>query len=135
LESSWLADDEIVFLFTFIEMTRELIERLKYRFRLWRQEQREDIWGAKGVTPVVQVYRQNESISRMVLRYGGVYLTGVGILSGVGRLIDIFIPTTRSIVFVLFVTLLCVWTCGAILSFVRAWKAKRARHSSGKPNI
>ena len=120
----------------------ELVERFRYRFRLWWREQREDFVGAPdeyanefAATDTAARWNDpklreviRESTSRFVFRGIGLYLFGIIILSGAARLIGIFLPRARFTVSVAFIVLLCLWTLfmlAGVVDLVRARKRYR----------
>src|SRR6266403_5408538 len=119
-------------------MMREIIERFRYRFQLWRREQREDLLGPPGTHLAdffdhTSVYAKpkyavllTESTPRAVVRSVGVYFGIIIIAAQICRLVAGFLPSARfglSIGFLVFVGL---WTLGMVLSTVDLYKARKA---------
>jgi hypothetical protein len=124
-------------------MMNEVIERFRYRLQLWWRDQREDLsWlpgphqaglhdSSKGNDPKYEVVIA-ESTPRFIIRGVGVYFGVIIIFSGIGRLIDTFVPAARFVVFVAFVAFVCLWTLmmiGGTVDLVRARKARRTNDS------
>ena len=118
-------------------MIHDVIERFRYRFQLWRREQREDWFGAPGTHLPdffdTSVYAKpkyavllTESTPRAVVRSVGVYFGIIIIAAQICRLVAGFLPSARfglSIGFLVFVGL---WTLGMVLSTVDLHKARKA---------
>src|ERR1700687_3646390 len=118
-------------------MMRELIERFRYRFHLWRRDRREDLFGPPGThlpdlddyappaSPALQALRKSESIPRFLVRSIGLYFCIIVLLSQFGRLIDHFFPVARFTVFVAFIVLVCVWTFIAVVGTIAEYKTRK----------
>src|SRR4051794_3513908 len=109
---------------------RGILERFRYRFQLWRRDQREDWVGAPDThLPNFREYRDDatarhkikweepkyqamltESTPNFIVREVSVYFGVVIILSGIARLIDKFIPAAHGAVAVAFLGLVSMWT-------------------------
>jgi len=98
---------------------RDIIERFAYRYELWRKERYDD-------TPrEVKIYSKNESIPRMAIRHIYTWLIGIGILTGIGRIVVIYFPAIAFGVFITGLLLLALWTFGAITVFIGELRAKK----------
>jgi hypothetical protein len=71
-------------------MMRDLVERFRYRLQLWFREQRGDFRCADGSRPQIPISR--ESIPQMIISSIGVWMCGIIILTGTGRIIATFVP-------------------------------------------
>ena len=103
---------------------RELIERFRYRFELWRRERREDLYGSAD-GPVVEVHDKNESVPLMAFRYAGALFSIIIIVSGLSRLIGRYFPTARFAISVVAVCVASFFGLAIIIAFVQEWNAKR----------
>ena len=134
-------------------MMRETIERFRYRFELWRREQREDLSGEPRTDPrSLREYRREhrakksagvwsarlndpkwvlllvESTWRSVVRAIGVYFGAIIIAALICRLLVFCFPAAQFPTFILFVVLVGLWTLVTIpgeIDFYRARKAFR----------
>jgi len=118
------------------------IERFRYRFQLWRREQREDWWSPPGThllpdaeddpaSPIGKLARRPESISTMLIRSIGVYFCIIIILAQIGRLIGTFVPAARFAVFVVFAVLACLWTLMSFTFTISLYRAKKRLQARG----
>src|SRR6266516_4501911 len=109
-------------------MMRDVIERFAYRYHLWRKER-------YGDTPrEVKIYRKGESIPRMAIRHIYTWLIGMGIATGIGRIIVIYFPRMAFGVFIAVLVLLALWTFAAITVVIGEWRTKK-RLSADASNI
>jgi ABC-type transport system involved in Fe-S cluster assembly fused permease/ATPase subunit len=104
-------------------MMRDVIERFAYRFELWRKDQREDSFGS--APREVKISNKSESIPRMAIRHIYTWLIGIGIATGIGRIIVIYFPRMAFGVFLAVLVLLTLWTFAAITVFIGEWRAKK----------
>ncbi len=105
-------------------MKSELIERFRYRFELWRREQREDLYGSPE-GPIVEIHDKKESVAQMLFRYAGAYFTIFIILSGLSRLVGRYLPATRFAITIVVICIASFLGLGFLIAFLREWKAKR----------
>jgi hypothetical protein len=123
-------------------MMSEIIERFRYRFQLWRREQREDWRSPPGThllpdteddpdSPIGKLARRPESISTMLIRSIGVYFCIIIILAQIGRLIGTFVPAARFAIFVVFAALACLWTLMSVTFTVSLYRAKKRLQARG----
>jgi hypothetical protein len=105
-------------------MLRELIERFRYRFYLWRRERREDLHGSTD-GPQMEIYDKSESIPRMALRYVGCFLVVLTLLTVIGSLVEHYFPAAHSAARIIVITLACLAAISLIMNFAWEWKAKR----------
>ncbi|HEY2569346.1 MAG TPA: hypothetical protein VGI25_08505, partial [Candidatus Udaeobacter sp.] len=73
------------------------------------------------------IYRADESMPQMVVRYIGVLLGGIIILTGIGRLIVIYAPKAAFTVLVVLAVLVCVWIAAGVATLMGEWSAKKAQ--------
>ncbi len=114
-------------------MMRDLIERFSYRFHLWLREQRGDFRGADGTRAIAQIYRKDEPIPQMVIRHIGVLFGGIIVLTGIGRIIDIFAPKAAFAVFIVLAILIPFWVFAGVAALIGEWSAKK-QQASDTPN-
>ena len=142
---------------------RELLERFRYRFELWRREQRDDWIGPPGTHPpdyraywreYSRRFRREESATarpkiwddpkfrvmltestlNFVVREAGVYFVILALLTAVGSLIDRIFPAAYSVVSAVFIVLVCIWTLLDIVSVIEIAKRRKA-YRSADPEI
>lgn len=115
-------------------MIREIIDRFRYRFELWRREQREEYFGAPRTGPAeehdyVEHFAKHPelvtestfvSIGRRVAFFGVISLAAY-ICFWIGR----FFPTLRFAAGVVFVVFVCLWTLVAVLFEVDLHRARK----------
>jgi hypothetical protein len=131
-------------------MISETIERFRYRFELWRREQREDLSGEPRTDPrSLREYRRDnrakesserwsarlgdpkwellltESMWRSVVRAIGVYLGVVLIAALLCRLLVACLPTAQFTSFILFLVLVSLWTLLTIPGEIDFYRARR----------
>ena len=117
---------------------RDIIERFRYRFQLWRREQREDLLGPPGTHlpdffDHTSVYAKpkyavllTESTPRAVVRSVGVYFGIIIIAAQICRFVTGFLPSARFVLSMGFLVFVGLWTLGMILSTVDLCKARKA---------
>ena len=117
-------------------MIHELLERFRYRFELWRREQRDT-----GGTPQKRDTSHSddprnaaiitESTSRFVFRAAAVFFGGIAILAiFVYGLTASFWPSARHVADIIMLTLGAVWSLGIVLTALDIRIARR-RHRDG----
>ena len=132
---------------------RETIERFRYRFELWRREEREELFGVPRTDPCTLreysaatfasrsaerwssrlsdpkwVLLLTESTWRSVVRSIGVYLGVIIIAALLCRLVVACFPAAQFAAFILFLVLVGLWTLVTIpgeIDFYRARKGFR----------
>ena len=118
-------------------MIREVIERFRYRFELWRREQREaSFWrpGQRPADPGEPPVWQNpkyeilwtESTPSFVIREVSLYIAIVLIISSICILIDRFSSSARDGVGIAFLWLVGLWTFLSLLMAIDMVKKRRA---------
>jgi hypothetical protein len=119
-------------------MIRDLIERFRYRFELWRRERREDLFGTpRSQPPEERDYTSyysdpkravlvTESTVRSIGRFVWVYFGVIIIMAQICVVIDRWMPSARFAVGVTFLVLVSVWTLGAISVHIDIYKARKA---------
>ena len=125
-------------------MMRELLERFRYRFQLWRREQSEDYLGSADVEALdveplderepdyVSFYSTNpkriimlkESTIRSVGRFVYGYFGIIIILSWICAWLIRFVPSGRFAIGVLWLALVGFWTLSNVLGTMRLSKAR-----------
>src|SRR5438105_14743655 len=106
-------------------MMRELIERFGYRFQLWTQEREGDHLGAGETRPPVKIYRKDESVFQMVVRYVGVTAMSITIFAIIGRNIIRFFPRAAFAVGVTLAIFIPLWILCGLTVFIAEFKAKK----------
>ena len=106
-------------------MIRDIIDRFAYRLELWTREQDEGRLGAGGGSPVKRIYRKDESIFQMTIRYVGVTAMSVTIFAIIGRNIIRFFPSSAFGVFVVLAIFILIWIFCGVTIFVGEYKAKK----------
>jgi|SRR6266403_3067040 len=119
-------------------MMREIIERFRYRFQLWRREQREDLLGPPGTHLAdffdhTSVYAKpkyavllTESTPRAVVRSVDVYFGIIIIAAQICRFVAGFLPSARFVLSVGFLVFVGLWMLGMIFSTVDLCNARKA---------
>jgi hypothetical protein len=100
-------------------MMRDIIERFAYRYELWRKERYD------YAPREVKIYSKSESVPRTAIRHIYTWLIGIGIVTGVGRIVVIYFPAIAVGVFITVLLLLALWTFGALTVFIGEWKGKK----------
>ena len=118
-------------------MMRELIERFRYRFQLWRREQREDsFWrpeptvldlgpASKWNEPKYRVLL-TEPTSKFVLRVFALYFGGLIFSTAIARLILRLAPTAQSTALVMLLVLASFWTLFSVSSAIHFRNLRKA---------
>jgi uncharacterized membrane protein (DUF485 family) len=117
-------------------MMSELIERFRYRFQLWRREERDDYFGASTAPPEEEDYVSyytarnrvvllKESAVRLVGRSVQAYFGIIIIVSWICWVLGRFIPSIRFGLGVGFLVFVGIWTLATILGTVRLSKARK----------
>ena len=104
---------------------RELIERFSYRFDLWAKERDEEGLGAGGSRPAARIYRKDESVFQMVVRYVSITALSIVFFSIIGRIVIRFAPSAAFVVFVTLAIFIPIWILCGVSVFVAELKAKR----------
>jgi hypothetical protein len=118
-------------------MIRSVVERFRYRFELWRREQREASFWRPGPRPVdlgePKVWQDpkyeilwTESTPSFIVREVGLYVGIILILANIGFLIDRIFPSARHAVSIAFLWLLGVWTFLSLLMAIDMVKKRKA---------
>ena len=115
----------------------DLIERFRYRFDLWRREQREDsFWrpeptvldlgpASKWNDPKYRALL-TESTSKFVLRGFGVYVGGLMFSTAMARLILRYAPTAQFTALVALLVLVSFWTLFSVSSAINIRNKRKA---------
>jgi hypothetical protein len=129
-------------------MIRDIIERFRYRFQLWRRQVRDDYIGPPGTrTPSVREryglpgpttnwedpkfkVMLTESTPNFIVREVGVYFLMIALLTSIGSILDRLLSGGQSIVSVVFLVLVALWTLLSISFTVDVIKRRRAYRSS-----
>jgi hypothetical protein len=106
-------------------MLSDIIERLNYRYRLWRAERFSDKVGA-GVPPPIPASPKNEPVLQIVLRHVFALLGGIIVLTGLGRIVGSFVPSARFGIGVTVIVLVCFWCVIGLTSLASEWITKRS---------
>jgi uncharacterized membrane protein (DUF485 family) len=117
-------------------MMSELIERFRYRFQLWRREERDDYFGASSAPPEEEDYVSyytarnrvvllKESTVRLVGRSVQAYFGIIIIVSWICWVLCQFIPSARFGLGIGFLVFAAIWTLATILATVRLSKARK----------
>jgi hypothetical protein len=131
-------------------MVNDVLERFKYRFQLWRREQREDWIGPPGThLPNLSDYANpesahkwddpkykvllTESTLKCLIRGVGVYFCIIIIAAQICRLIGVFIPIARFAMFLVFVVFFCLWTLVSVFGEISVWE-RRKRFRAAQPS-
>jgi hypothetical protein len=103
-------------------MIHDVIERFRYRFELWRREQREEYFGVPGTKSVEEpdylsrfsdpkrAVLLHESNFSHIGRAGVAYFGIIAIAAQICFIIDSFIPSARFAVAIIFLVLAGLWT-------------------------
>jgi hypothetical protein len=65
------------------------------------------------------------SSTDVTVRYIGVYLCGIIVVSGIARLVVILVPKLSLPVFVVWLMLLSIWTYGGIVNIIREFRGEK----------
>jgi hypothetical protein len=131
-------------------MIHETVERFRYRFELWRREQREELFGIPQTDPrSLREYSDASSTSRFADRWSsrlndpkwvllltestwrsivrgiGVYLGVIIIASMLCRLLVTCFPAAQFAAFILFVVIVSFWTLVTIPGEIDFYKARK----------
>ena len=116
---------------------RELVERFRYRFQLWRREQREDsFWrpeptvldlgpASKWNDPKYRALL-TESTSKFVLRGVGLYFGGLMFSTAIARLIVRLAPTAQFTALVVLLVLVSFWTLFSVSGAINIRNKRKA---------
>jgi len=126
---------------------RELIDRLRYRFVLWRRERREDLFG----TPGGDVYEEardtshyhdprnaaiiTESTPRFVVRFAIVFSGGIAILAVIDCLVAVLWPSARHVADIIVVVFVAIWSIGIGFTALDMCKARRMHRNGASKEI
>ena len=102
----------------------ELVERFRYRFQLWRKEQREDWIGPPG-THLPQVGPPGLSGWRLLFRSGGAYLVIVLLLTRVAAILSRAFPDGRFAIFLLLAFVIAFLTLSFVIAVVSGWTPRQ----------
>jgi hypothetical protein len=128
-------------------MMREILERFRYRFKLWQREQREDLLGAQPTASLedsrdTSHYRDprnaaiiTESASRFAVRVAAVFLFGIAILAVIDCLVVMAWPSARHAADIIAVVFVGVWTIGTAFTVLDMRKARRIRRDKARKEI
>jgi len=118
-------------------MMSEFIERLRYRFQLWRREQREDYFGTASSEPpeerdYVSHYSDpkravllKESTIRSIGRSVGVFFGMIIIAAQICLVVGRFFPSARFTLAVVCLVFIGLWTLVSISIHIDLYKARR----------
>jgi hypothetical protein len=118
-------------------MMRDVIERFRYRFELWRREWREDLLGPAEVEPpephdYVAYYADpkrsillTESTLRSIGRTGITYFGIIAIAAQICLFIGRLVPFTRFACGIVFVLFAAVWTLASIFVEIDLRRARK----------
>ena len=121
---------------------RERIERFRYRFKLWRREQREDSWWrpqpalvdggdrSKMANPKFRALL-TESTWRFIFRQIGFYFGGLILFTAICRLIVWLAPTARGAVSLAHVVLVCLWTLLIVYGGIEISRRRKVYRAEG----
>ena len=130
-----------------VRSMRELIDRLRYRFVLWRRERREDLFGAPGGDPYEEARDTShyhdprnvaiitESTPRFVVRFAIVLFGGIAILAVIDCLVAVLWPPARHAADIIVVVLVAVWTIGIGFTMLDMCKARRMQRNKPREEI
>ncbi len=126
---------------------RDVIDRFRYRFQLWRRERRDEFSGITRIAPL----DENDSLSRFahpryatilaestprfVVRVLGVYFCFVIILAQMFRIIMRFLPAGRFALGVTFLVLVIFLTPVMLLGVFDLCEARRTHRARKKEII
>jgi hypothetical protein len=115
-------------------MMRDVIDRFRYRFQLWRREQRDDYLGAPRTGPqeerdyVSHFSKHPELVTESTFVSIGRRVAFFGIIS-IGAYVCFWVvrlfPTLRFAVGVVFVVFVCLWTLCGIFFEIDLYKARK----------
>ena len=114
----------------------DVVERLRYRFQLWRRSQREDWVGPPGThLPDLRDYippdspgaltARKESVATILFRGVFRYALVVFVLREAARLLTRWAPNWRSDIGTLLVVLVCLWTIVVVFCVAVQLKVKK----------
>jgi hypothetical protein len=117
-------------------MISDIIERFRYRFQLWRREQREDYFTSSAAPPLEEDYVSyyvdrdrvvmlKESTIRPIGRTIQAYFGIIIIVAWIGVLVGRHIPSARFGVGVGFLAFAVLWTFAMITATIRLTKARK----------
>lgn len=119
-------------------MIRDIIERFRYRFELWRRERREDLFGTPRTDPLdasddASRYADpkyavilSESTARFLGRIVFTYFGVVFLAAQICWLVAGLFPFVRLAVGISFLVFTGVWTLASIFSTLGFCKARKA---------
>jgi hypothetical protein len=116
----------------------DVIERFRYRFRLWRRGRREGSFWRPSTGPEALArwedpkYRRlvTESTPRFLVRVFAVYFGILIIAAQICRFVAGLVPSIRSDLLVIFIVFSCLWTLFDIFSTIDLCIARKA-HRKG----
>jgi hypothetical protein len=119
-------------------MMREILERFRYRFELWRREQRQDSLGPRDTSHYDDprnVAIITESRSRFAVRvaitfFGGVAIMGISIYG----IMAVFWPAARHAADIIMVVVVAIWILGIGLTVLDMCIARR-KHKDAATKI
>src|SRR2546428_11829392 len=101
-------------------MIRDVLERFRYRFELWRREQRDEYFGTPRTEPpeerdYVEHFAKHpelvtESTFVSIGRAGAAYFSTIALVAYICFQIAVFIPALRFAAGVVFVVFFALWT-------------------------
>jgi hypothetical protein len=132
-------------------MIQDIIERFRYRFELWRREQREEFFG----TPSTESVEEPDYLSRFSdpkravlvrestfshIGRAGIAYFGINVIAAqICFMVDSFFPSARFGVAIIFLAFAALWTLIAVLFEIDLQKARKqyrqqqATQSSNQP--
>src|SRR5438309_4971919 len=126
-------------------MTRDLIERFRYRFDLWRQERREaSFWRFGPPMADLDPSKWNDPKYRLLLteptwkcayRTLGLYFAGLIFFTTIARVIVRLAPSAQSFVLIIFVALVCLWTLFVASGAVSTRRRRKAYQEQANRTI
>jgi len=126
---------------------RELIDRLRYRFVLWRRERREDLFGAPGGDAYEEARDTShyhdprnaaiigESTPRFVVRFAIVFFGGIAILAVIDCLAAVVWPSARHAADIIVIVFVAIWTIGIGFAMLDMCKARRMHRNKAREEI
>jgi len=126
---------------------RELIERFRYRFGLWRREKGEDLLGTPGIEPLkdspdISHYRDprnaaiiTESTSQFVLRGAIVFLGVILIFGVIYAIIASLWPAAYHAAGIIMVILMGLWSIAFGFTMLDMCKARRMHRDEAEKEI
>lgn len=132
-------------------MIHDVIERFRYRLDLWRREQREEYFGSGGATSVEgpdyisrfsnpkRAVLLHESTFSHIGRAGITYASFIAIAAQICFMIDLFTPSARFAVAIIFLFFASLWTLLNVFFEIDLQKARKqyrqqqATKSSNQP--